>query len=171
LKKKEYEMSSNLLRKEVEEILNKYLNSNLEFINKDFKNLENLIREAKNKLENEFLKDFHKTFKFFNSENQEIYSKKLLFKIDSNFENDSNLSSAEKGKLKGLKNKIFKFTKKYYEFKVNEMKIFEELKIIKDRIFNPASHYNKKAPLYKKELEEAINLIKQLKQFLEKENI
>jgi hypothetical protein len=43
---------------------------------------------------------------------------------------------------------------------------FHDINGIKNRILNPQSHYDITTPLYKKELEEAIKLVKKLEEFL-----
>ncbi|WP_187646862.1 AAA family ATPase [Nitrosophilus labii] len=164
----DFDTSANYLRKEAESILKKFLDPNLKYINREFQNLEELIRRVKNELDNEFINKFNRVFKFTKKENEDlifIYEKELLEKIDTDFENDNNLDPNQKGKLRGLKKKLFDFTKEYYEIKKVELEIFNELKKIKDRVLNPASH-NSEAPLFKKEIEEAIELIHRLKEFL-----
>lgn len=157
---KDYEASSNYLRKETERILKHFLDPNLKCINKEFNSLENLLNQVKNELDNEYRKDFNKIFKNKNLD------KDLLNKIDSDFENDGSLTPHEKGLLRGAKTKLLKFTKKYHEYKVNELIIFDELKNIKDRVLNPSSH-SSEAPIFRREVEDAIKLVERLKNYLQ----
>lgn len=157
---KDYEASSNYLRKETERILKHFLDPNLKCINKEFNSLENLLNQVKNELDNEYRKDFNKIFKNKNLD------KDLLNKIDSDFENDGSLTSHEKGLLIGAKTKLLKFTKKYHEYKVDELIIFDELKNIKDRVLNPSSH-SSEAPIFRREVEDAIKLVERLKNYLQ----
>lgn len=157
---KDYEASSNYLRKETERILKHFLDPNLKCINKEFNSLENLLNQVKNELDNEYRKDFNKIFKNKNLD------KDLLNKIDSDFENDGSLTPHEKGLLRGAKTKLLKFTKKYHEYKVDELIIFDELKNIKDRVLNPSSH-SSEAPIFRREVEDAIKLVERLKNYLQ----
>lgn len=158
---KDFEASANYLRKETEKILKHFLDPNLKCINKEFSSLENLLSSVKNELEGDFKNEFNKIFKF------KGLDPELLSKIDSDFESDSTLESSEKGLLRGLRKKLFDFTKKYHTYKTEEIQIFDELKRIKDRVLNPSSH-NSEAPIFEQEVQEAINLVDRLKQFLEK---
>ena len=158
---KDYEASANYLRKETERILKHFLDPNLKCINKEFKNLEDLLNRVKNELEEKFIKDFRSAFKL------KDFDEILLSKIDTDFEDDQDLDSHQKGILRGLKNRLFKFTKKYHSYKTTELQIFDELKRVKDRVLNPSSH-NSEAPIFGQEVQEAIDLIGRLKEFLEK---
>lgn len=157
---KDFEASANYLRKETEKILKHFLDPNLKCINKEFSSLENLLSSVKNELEGDFKNEFNKIFKF------KGLDLELLSKIDSDFENDPTLEPSKKGLLRGLRKKLFDFTKKYHTYKTEEIQIFDELKRIKDRVLNPSSH-NSEAPIFEQEVQEAINLISRLKQFLE----
>jgi len=156
---KDYEAVAHFLRKETEEILKHYLDPNLKYINKEFINLENLIKKIKQEIELDYTYKFDKLFRDRNIDND-------LAKKIKNFEKDENLTQEDKNKLYQARGDLFNVFIKYNEYKNNEVKIFEELKNIKDRVLNPASHYNE-APIFKKETEDAIKLIDRLKQFLE----
>gem|GEM_PF-260119 len=159
---KDYEASANYLRKETEKILKHFLDPKLKCINKEFKNLEDLLNRVKNELEEDFRSEFNKIFKF------KGLDAELLTKIDTDFENDTSLESEQKGLLRGLRAKLFRFTKKYHVYKTEEVQIFDELKRVKDRVMNPSSH-NSEAPIFEQEVQEAIALISRLKEFLEKQ--
>lgn len=155
----DFEASANYLRKETENILKNFLDPDLKHINKEFKTLEDLINRVKNELEEHYKNEFDKIFKF------KDFDEVLLSKIDTDFENDETLEANQKGRLRGFNKKLLKFTKKYHTFKTTEFKILEELKNIKNRVLNPLSHKNE-APIFKKEVEDAIELIDRLKEFL-----
>jgi hypothetical protein len=88
-----------------------------------------------------------------------------------NFESDGNLDSSVKQQLFQARGDLFNLFIKYTEYKNNEVKIFEELKNIKDRVLNPASHYSE-TPIFRKEITDAIDLVDRLKKFLKnKESI
>jgi alpha-galactosidase/6-phospho-beta-glucosidase family protein len=89
-----------------------------------------------------------------------------LKKIETDFENDQTLNEDEKFKLKVLKKELNDYLYKHYEVKEEKEKIFTDLKTILDRIMNPASHAIGET-MYAKELEQAIETVKELKTFLE----
>ena len=155
----DFEASANYLRKETENILKNFLDPNLKHINREFKTLEDLINRVKNELEESYKNEFDKIFKF------KGFDEVLLSKIDTDFENDETLDKNQKGKLRGFNKKLLKFTKKYHTFKTTEFEILDELKNIKNRVLNPLSHKSE-APIFKKEVEDAIELIGKLKEFL-----
>jgi len=156
---KDFEASANYLRKELEKILKQFLDPNLRCINKEFRTLEDLLNQVKNELEQEYKIQFNKIFKF------KDIDKDLISKIDTNFEQDSDLNDKEKGLLRGIRKKLFEFTKNYQNYKTEELEIFGELKRIKDRILNPSSH-SSEAPIFSQEVEEAIGLVYRLKEYL-----
>lgn len=155
----DFEASANYLRKETENILKNFLDPNLKHINKEFKTLEDLINRVKNELEEDFKNEFNRIFKFKN------FDTELLSKVDTDFENNQTLELAQKSKLRSLRKKLFEFTKKYHTYEMEKIQIFDELKRIKDRVLNPLSHKNE-APIFKKEVEDAIELVGRLKEFL-----
>jgi len=152
-----YEASANFLRKETEEILKHYLDPNLKYINREFINLEALIKKVKQEIEEDYIKVFDKLFRDRNI-NSEAISK------IGNFENIE-LEQDVKQQLYQARGDLFKFFIEYHKYKDSEIKIFNELKEIKDRVLNPSSHYSE-APIFKKEIEDAIKLIDRLREFL-----
>lgn len=152
---KDYEACSTYLRKEAEEILKKLLkkqNSN------EHIELENLINEAKKEVEFSF----------------EIKNIRSLF--DRNFTSDDikklyNLEKEQdielKKRLEKLRNDTFSMLLKQYEHQQNDvtknkLKKLDNLKSLKDRVLNPASH-SISTPLYDKEINDAIKLIEDIK--------
>jgi len=155
---RDYEATAHYLRKETEEILKHYLDPNLKYINKEFVNLEALINKVKKEIELDYIKSFDK---FFRDRNIDIETAKKI----RNFESDKNLEPSVKQQLFQARGDLFNLFIKYTEYKNSEIRIFEELKNIKDRVLNPSSHYSE-APIFRKEIYNAIELIDRLKQFL-----
>lgn len=152
-----YEASANFLRKETEEILKHYLDPNLKYINREFINLESLIKKVKQEIEEDYIKIFDRLFRDRN------IGSETISKI-GNFENIE-LEKNVKEQLYQARADLFKFFIEYHKYKDSEIKIFNDLKEIKDRILNPSSHYSE-APIFKKEIEDAIKLIGRLREFL-----
>jgi len=131
--KREYEIASNFLRKEVEKQLYEYLG---------LKTLEGMIDTAK-------IKDNYK--KLDNCFAPLIIALKGFDKCE-NIPDDNKVE-----KCIAFANKVKKALISLENiFKENS---FHDINEIKDRILNPQSHYNITMPLYKKELEDAIKLV------------
>jgi len=158
LEDRDYEATAHYLRKEVEEILKHYLDPNLKYINKEFVNLESLINRVKNEIQLDYIKSFDKLFR---DRNMDMETAKKI----KNFEKDSDIDPTLKQQLFQARGDLFNLFIKHTEYKNSEVQIFEELKNIKDRVLNPSSHYSE-APIFRKEIEDAIYLVDRLKDFL-----
>ncbi|MEA2018224.1 MAG: ATP-binding protein [Campylobacterota bacterium] len=162
LEEKDYEATAHFLRKETEEILKHYLDPDLKYINKEFVNLEALINRVKKEIEIDYIKSFDK---FFRTRDIDIETAKKI----RNFEDDTAMDGEVKRQLFQARGDLFNLFIKYTEYKDSEVKIFEELKNIKDRVLNPSSHYSE-APIFRQEIHDAIDLIDRLKNFLNNKN-
>lgn len=141
--KREYEIASNFLRKEVEKQLYDYLG---------LKTLEGMIDTAK-------IKDNYK--KLDNCFAPLIIALKGFDKCE-NIPDDNKVE-----KCIAFANKVKKALISLENiFKENS---FHDINEIKDRILNPQSHYNITMPLYKKELEDAIKLVEAFDSILDGE--
>jgi len=151
------------LRKETETLVDKYLRGLSEASDSgDFKPLTDQLRSVINQVTEEERWRFKRLF-IRNDLDIEI-----LHKISTDFENDSNLSREEKGKLKHIKEKIFEFLIRLNQQNIDQEKILIEITDIIKRIMNPASHATL-IPLYENELKKAIDGVKRLKDILERE--
>ena len=90
----------------------------------------------------------------------------ILSEIENDFENNPALTPNEIGRLRGLKRDVLRFTIQQNQQNVVSNKILDELVELKDRILNPHSHGNH-MPLYEQELKDAIEVIEELKVFLD----
>ena len=94
------------------------------------------------------------------------HSVDFIKKIDTDFESDLTLTAEEKLKLRILKKELHAYLYKQYEVKVEKDKLFQELRVILERIMNPASHTSAES-MYERELEDAIRKIQEFKRCLE----
>ena len=156
----EYDAVGNELRKEVELIIKKYLNKGLNTENEEFKKLSDMIKSAYEKYILNERRAFDKVFV-----NKE-HSVDFIKKIDTDFESDLTLTAEEKLKLRILKKELHAYLYKQYEVKVEKDKLFQELRVILERIMNPASHTSAES-MYERELEDAIRKIQEFKRCLE----
>ena len=157
----EFDAVGNELRKEVEFIIKKYLNKRLDTENDEFKTLSSMIKSAYEKYTENERKAFEKLF----VENN--LPEGFINKITTDFENDDTLTLEQKGKLRSRKKHLFEYLIRQHQVRENKDKIFQEIKVILDRIMNPASHASGEA-MYDRELQNAITRVHELKELLER---
>ena len=90
----------------------------------------------------------------------------FINKITTDFENDETLSPEQIGKLRNKRKHLFEYLIKQHQVRENKDQLFQEIKVILDRIMNPASHASGEA-MYDRELQNAITKVHELKIFLE----
>ncbi len=151
----EFENCGNELRKEAEAILTSYLDPEMKKLNKDFVSLSTKLDKAFNTLTNERLQKFKQSF------NLEMELSKLK-KIKNDFQADETLSEDDKNKLENLKNRLFDFLIEFNEKNTQKELLVKDVKEILDRVMNSASHHVEN-PLYRAELKEAIEKMKEFK--------
>lgn len=154
----EYENCGNELRKEAEIILTNFLDPNLKGLKKEFCSLTDKLEQAQKIV---FGPELHK-FKEIAKSDLDV---EVISKIKDDFDNDSTLTSEQKGKLNTLKYRALNFIIDTNRRENNQIKLLKDTKEILDRILNPASHSTEN-PLYRSELKDAIEKIKQLKDSL-----
>lgn len=151
----EFENCGNELRKEAEAILTSYLDPEMKKLNKEFEGLSSKLDKAFNTLTNEKLQKFKQSF------NPEIELEKLK-KIKTDFQVDGTLTEEDKTKLEAIKTRLFDFLIEFNEKKNQKELLVKDVKEILDRVMNSASHHGEN-PLYRAELKEAIEKMKDLK--------
>ena len=155
----EYDAVGNELRKEVETILKKYLNAGLYKESEDFQELSKMLNSAHAKYTQFERLAFEKIFV------DKDLPIDFIKKIDTDFENATDIDAAQKLQLRILKNELHRYLYRQYEVKNEKDKHFQEIRVILNRIMNPASHASGEA-MYERELESAIEKVKALKVFL-----
>ncbi|MCA6459037.1 MAG: AAA family ATPase [Chitinophagaceae bacterium] len=157
---KDFDGCANFLRKAAENMLTHFIDPNMNEIDSGFETLSNKINRAINTVGEDGYMKFKQSFIRASLTPDEI---KL---IETDFENDGALSPEIKGKLRGLKKSLLKFTVEQNLQQATSRNVLTELQEIKDRILNPHSHGND-MPLYEQELKDAIEVIEELKVFLD----
>lgn len=155
----EFENCGNELRKEAEAILTSYLDPEMKKLNKEFESLSIKLDKAFNILTNERLQKFKRSFA------PEIELAKLK-KIKTDFQADGSLTGDEKFQLESLRTRLFDFLIEFNEKKNKKELLIKDVKEILDRVMNSASHHGE-SPLYRAELKEAIQKMKELKKVFE----
>jgi hypothetical protein len=157
---KDFDGCANFLRKAAESLLTHFLDPNMKEVDKGFETLSNKIKRAMNIVGEDGYAQFKRRFI------KPAISANILAEIENDFENNAALSDNEKGKLRGLKREVLQFAIQQNQQHAVSKNILEELTELKDRILNPHSHGNS-MPLYEQELKDAIEVIEELKVFLE----
>lgn len=154
----EFENCGNELRKEAETIICNFIDPTLKKFQKEFSSLTDKIEQAKKIVISHELQKFKRICK-------SDLSPDTLVKITTDFNADDTLSAEEKGKLNSIKNSALRFVIDINNNEDNRLQHLNDTKEILDRILNAASHSSEN-PLYRAELKDAIEKIKNLKDYL-----
>lgn len=157
---KDFDGCANFLRKTAENMLTHFIDPNMNEINSGFETLSNKINRAVNVVGEDGYLKFKQSFIRASLTTDEIKE------IENDFEGNAALAPEVKGKLRGLKKALLKFTVEQNLQQSTSRSVLAELREIKDRILNPHSHGND-MPLYEQELKDAIEVIEELKVFLD----
>jgi predicted ATP-binding protein involved in virulence len=158
----DYEGCALHLRKEAEDFLAKYMDPELSFIwkQKEWKGLADFLSSAEKKHTEKRYSEFKKIIDF-------SISADHLEKLKTQIEVDAEFSDKpeELGPLLSYKRKVFeliKTIKEEQEGKKDIISLLGKVNNIKDRTLNAGAHFSE-APLFKEEIEEAIETIIELK--------
>jgi len=154
----EFENCGNELRKEAEAVLTAFLDPTMKNLNKDFESLSDKLEKAFNIVSGQRLQKFKQVF-------LSDFEINKLRKIKTDYHSDSTIEQAEKDKLDRMKTKLFDFLIEFNEKGNRKELLIKDTKDILDRIMNAASHHGEN-PLYSSELKDAIEKIKNLKEYL-----
>lgn len=157
---KDLDGCANFLRKEAENLLTHFIDPNMNEVDIGFETLSNKINRAMNLVGEDGYARFKRKFI------KPSLAANILAELENDFENNPTLTEDEKGRLRGLKRDVLRFTIHQNQQKAFSNSILEELMELKDRILNPHSHGNN-MPLYEQELKDAIGIIEELKVFLD----
>lgn len=155
----EFENCGNELRKEAEAVLTNFLDPEMKELDKDFEALSGKLEKAFNMLTNQRLQNFKTTF-------LSDLNLATIRKIKTNYSIDDSLTAVEKDQLDRLKNRMFDFLIEFNQKKNQKELLLKDTKEILDRVMNVASHHGEN-PLYRAELKDAIEKIKDLKEYLQ----
>lgn len=154
----EFENCGNELRKEAETIISNFIDPTLKKFQKEFSSLTDKIEQAKKIVVSHELQKFKRIC-------NSGLSADTLAKITTDFNADSTLTPEQKGKLNNIKNNALRFVIDINNNEDNRLLHLNDTKEILDRILNAASHSSEN-PLYRAELKDSIEKIKNLKDYL-----
>ena len=118
----------------MELIIKKYLNQGLNKVNEEFRELSKNLKSAYEKYTSNERRNFVKVF----VEND--LPEGFINKITTDFESDITLNPEQIIKLQSKRKRLFEYFIKQHTLHEKKEKIFTEIKVILDRIMNPASH-------------------------------
>lgn len=98
----------------------------------------------------------------------EAHREKLVSVTNDDIDNNIDLSDEEKGRIKKQRRRLKAFLSDESWKALKSVEIIEKVIQMKDRVLNPASHWNE-TPLYQAELRKAHTLIKRLEKVLRKD--
>ncbi len=166
----DYEACALYLRKEVEEVLAKFIDPELSFIwkQKEWKGLSDFITSAEKKLVEKRYQDFKKILDF-------SITTDFLEKLKGQIEADSDFVGHPEilGPLITYKKRIFEFIKNIKienEKKEDIVLLMNQIENIKDRTLNPGAHFTE-APFFKEEIEFAIYVVVEMKKVIANQNM
>lgn len=157
---KDFDSCANFLRKAAENMLTHFIDPNMREIEYGFETLANKINRAINLVGEDGYLKFKRSFI------RSSLSPDEIKEIENDFETNTTLTPDLKGKLRGLRKALLKFTVEQNLQHANSRNLLAELRELKDRILNPHSHGND-MPLYEQELKDAIEVVEELKIFLD----
>ncbi len=154
----EFENCGNELRRGAEEILSSYLDPEMKRVGKDFESLTKKLDKAYKILINRRLMKFKNRFLI------DLDIEKIQ-KINGDIDSDPELNDQEKALLNQHKRRLFEFLIEFNKEGDRIVKHIIGVKEVLDRVMNPASHSSEN-PLYRAELKDAIDKVKELKEHL-----
>ena len=151
------------LRKVAEDTAKKFLYRDYE-VNptKDFVGLAKSLREAKNKIQSEMQGNLYKNVVEKTPPEHHCY---LFPDNDSDLDSITGIDIPTKGKLRTQRQRLRQILTEEHIDKLRRCKIIDEVLACTERVLNPAAHVGC-SPLYKEEVEHALDLIQQLQDAL-----
>lgn len=128
----------------------------------DFHSLSEKLKKARKILANELpIQVFNQVCKDVPTEHRG----KLIAADDSDLDGDETLDADTRERLKQHRQRMKDFMMHHAWSKLEAYKILDQVLRMKDRVLNPASHWNE-TPLYQTEIQKALKLIDQLEKIL-----
>ncbi|PKV76267.1 ATP-binding protein [Pontibacter ramchanderi] len=171
----DYEACALYLRKETESILGKYTDPELKYIwaNTSWTSLGSMIEKVINSTdESALMVDLRRLVSRNDITIEEMED--LKQDLDSNAKYDvSQETKIRRGELKSFRRHWTNFLIKLKNEKSKSEELNElvsQIKVIKNRCLNPGAHFNE-SPLFKEEIEEAIETVIEIKKLLANQNV
>jgi energy-coupling factor transporter ATP-binding protein EcfA2 len=147
------------LRKAAETTAQRYLDRN-DTVDptKAFKGLREHLRAARNRIREELPVELYERVL---RRTPDAYRNLLIAATDDDIEGNGALDAPTKGKLKTQRQHLRQLISAEHVERLRRIKLIDEILACTDRVLNPAAHAGN-PPLYQKEVQDALDLIKQL---------
>jgi hypothetical protein len=151
------------LRKACEDTAQQFLNRNYTVHpTKDFTGLREDLRAARNRILGELPADlYEKVLRI----TPEAHRNLLIPPTDEDIDNNAALDPPSKGVLKTQRKRPRALVSTEHVERLRQVKLIDDIIACTDRVLNPAAHSGS-PPLYEKEVQDALNLIKNLESSL-----
>ncbi|WP_038171285.1 ATP-binding protein [Verrucomicrobium sp. BvORR106] len=146
------------LRKVAEDTAKRFIDHNEVLPTKDFVGLTEALRAARNKIQSELpVELYEKVVR--NTPN--AHRNLLIASDDSDLDGNTALDPQTKGRLKTNRNRLRSLISTEHVERLKTVKLIDDILACTERVLNPAAHSGS-PPLYKKEVQDALDLIAQL---------
>ena len=150
------------LRKACEDTAKRFIKHDEVIATKDFVGLADALRAARNKILAELpVKFYEKVLR----NTPDAHRNLLVPANDNDIENNAGLDKPTKGRLKTNRERLRRMIAVEHVERLRQIKLIDDILACTDRVLNPAAHAGN-PPLYQKEVQDALNLIKQLESSL-----
>jgi energy-coupling factor transporter ATP-binding protein EcfA2 len=150
------------LRKACEDTAKRFIDHDEAIPTKDFLKLSEALRAARNKIHAGLNVELYEKIVRFTPE---AHRRFLIASSDDDIDAESSLSEADKGRLKESRKNLRKMVSADHVEKLRKIKVIDDVLACTERVLNPAAHSGT-PPLYKKEVQDALILIKNLESSL-----
>ncbi len=150
------------LRKACEDTSKRFINHNDVVATKDFVGLAEALRAARSKVLAELpVNLYEKVLR----NTPDAFRHLLVSSTDADLEANSALDEPTKGRLKTNRERLRRLVKDDHVERLRQVKLIDDILACAERVLNPAAHSGN-PPLYEKEVQDALALVKQLESTL-----
>ncbi|HVR34243.1 MAG TPA: hypothetical protein VMS21_00150, partial [Methylomirabilota bacterium] len=146
------------IRKACEDTAKRFIERNEAIPTKEFVTLAEALRAARNKIHAELpVRLYEKVLR----NTPDAHRDMLVASNDDDLENNAALDKPTKGRLKTNRERLRRLVKTEHVERMRQIKLIDDILACTERVLNPAAHSDN-PPLYEKEVQDALKLIKQL---------
>ena len=150
------------LRKAVEDTAKRFINHQEVVPTKDFLGLADALRAARNRILGELpVELYEKVLR----NTPDAHRALLISSNDDDLDNNDTLDAATRGRLKTNRNRLRQLATVDHVERLRQIKLIDDILACTERVLNPAAHAGN-PPLYEKEVQDALDLIRQLESSL-----
>jgi ABC-type dipeptide/oligopeptide/nickel transport system ATPase component len=152
------------LRKACEDTAKRFIDHDEVIPTKDFLGLAAALREARNKVLAELPVQFYEKVL---RNTPEAHRDLLIPSSNDDIDTNAALDKATKGRLRTNRERLRRLVKEEHVERLRQIKLIDDILACTERVLNPAVHSGT-PPLYQKEVQEALDLVRQLESSLSK---